>query len=493
MQCAKDLPRISPAMVSATILIIWILGNPGSATAAGMDEFLKNVLTWTQEERPRLMISRGAILAWIKDPTDFNSANPADYYWSSNSKVVVSPGTPVMRFPPRLNKERQLEYPGRLADSQYQLALTKDGFWGVIDTTQSNSFLDEADVLKIASVEPADSTDSQFGIFVGSAHQIYDTPSVWLSRGEIFHIVRSTPDFIDIDFNSDVANMKAKLADMGAAQSGVTTPSTFKLEFTAKFVDFRITGKLVPSASVRDWQTGRGNYTDIFNGAFASLWIPREAELQQGCSETIIKTKGEAEAKITGETSASVSAQILAWLQAKLSLSASAKGEVSKTIEQTVSQKTTARETLRLVNYKDPVNPETVFGVGTAQTCRDPLWRTVVVRTRDDARFIHSTFYSLSQSAPPISSSEDPIQKSLGSLAPGGNPWNIHDGTFRIRCFSQHLALENLAREQMEDSETPFYKVRAAIALTARLPAMTSSTVLFRFIGSDSDCSSSAN
>jgi hypothetical protein len=62
MQCAKDLPRISPAMVAATTLIIWILGNQGSATAAGMDEFLKNVLTRT------LMISRGAILAWIKNP-----------------------------------------------------------------------------------------------------------------------------------------------------------------------------------------------------------------------------------------------------------------------------------------------------------------------------------------------------------------------------------------------------------------------------------------
>lgn len=466
-----------------------------SDSTSRMDNFVTKTLNWTKEERPGLAISRGLVMAWLPDPSAFLPANPGDYYWNqSNRRIVVSPGVPLLIFPPRLDAERAANPGARISDKEYQLAVTQDGFWGIIDTFQRKSFLAEADLQRIADQEAELGPGSHFGILVGVTYQIPGPLPVTLSRGEVFRIVSDPSDRTMIDFDSDVANMRSKIADINAlarnAQSAV--PKQFPVDDdSAKYVDFRVTGTLVRDDLVKDWRSGSGNYSEIFHGSFSSLRWPNESQLGLSCDAKVtVKSASATEAKFAAGGGISIKADVLKYLGLHADLSAEAKTGLENNFEYAENIVPRDLENQSLIEYRDRGQPKTTYWVGTAQLCAAPAWKTLLIKTGGDKRFLHQTFYAIPDGkSPPVE--QDPAQKSLDALSPGGNPWNALDATFTIRCFSQAIYLEDLLLGQMGDSSTTLTAIRTAVALSTHMKIANSPRAVGRFIGSDSGCTGS--
>jgi hypothetical protein len=68
-----------------------------------MQDFITQAFDWKiPSERPHLMLSRGVVLAWLKDPSTFLPADNAQGFYSSGDRslVIVPPGTAFIAFPP---------------------------------------------------------------------------------------------------------------------------------------------------------------------------------------------------------------------------------------------------------------------------------------------------------------------------------------------------------------------------------------------------------
>ena len=484
----------SPSHLTAAFIAIMLaFASIGTAVASRMSDFVHNTLQWTGAERPSLAISRGLVLAWLPDPATFLPSNPGDYYWRTNERrLVVAPGVPLMLFPPRLDRTRAGGDRGRLSDPQYQLAVTQDGFWGVLDTSQSKSILIESDLRKIVDQESSRGPESQFGILVQTSYQIPGPLPVTLSRGEVFRITSdssSTP--MTIAFDSEIANMKSKLDDIAVLtkKNSMDIPSVFPIdENTMKYVDIRISGALVTTGLLKDWRAAAGHYEEIFSGSFSSLRVPDLAVVSRDCdSKTTIKSASDKEVALTGSAGVSISAKIFSYFETKADLSASGKDALKKTIDVETTVQPTVKEHRWLIEYQDRGQPATTYWVGTAQTCASPSWSTLITKVGDDERFLHSSFYSLVRDKAPALADDD-VQKKLGLLKPGGNPWSASDATFKIGCFAQALSLEDLSLAVMGDSSTPLYAIKSAIALSTNILSQNTPRSVGRFIGSDTSC-----
>ena len=488
-QSGQSLSRRNLAKVLTAILMV--CNCQRSALAGQMADFIHKTLQWTKDERPALGISRGLIMAWLPDPSTDLPHNPGSYYLNSaQQRMIVAPGVPLMIFPPRQPGSK--DDGTRLSGQEYQLAVTQDGFWGVIDTAQSNSLIIESDLRKIVDAEASRHSQSVFGIIVQTTFQMPGPLPVTLSRGEVFRITSESSDpNVTIDFNSDVVGISSKQSDIAdlAKKSATTVPTNFTIDpDQVKYIDIKISGSLVRDDLLKDWRSGQGHYEDIFNNAFSSLRWPNKFEIGQSCDTKVtIKSAADGSAEIKAEAGLSLPTKLASIIDAKFGLSVNGQASVKQSIDKTTTSQSVLTEKLSLIEYKERDRPETAFWVGTARTCAEPSWSTIVLKNASEERFLHSGFYDLPKDkAIPLNG--DQIQLLLNQIKPGGNPWDPASATFVISCFAQNLQLEDFSANRMQNRTVPLYQIKAALIVSSFLKIQNSSRSIGRFIGSDIPC-----
>jgi hypothetical protein len=138
----------------------------------GAVQFLDQLFDWGPGERPQIVISRGVILAWLPDPRQL-PRNPEAYFWHNAQRlIIVDPGTALLTFSPKTNLDNFRGTSGGNQDKNYVLAVTRDGFWGVLDMSNGLLFIDESDLRAMAK-EEAGSSSPQFGMWATSAANFY--------------------------------------------------------------------------------------------------------------------------------------------------------------------------------------------------------------------------------------------------------------------------------------------------------------------------------
>jgi hypothetical protein len=77
-------------LTNLAVIIGVIILAPQSSRAELMESFVKKAFCWqSPEERPHLMLSRGIVLAWLKDPSTFLPVNNAQGYYDGGDRSMV--------------------------------------------------------------------------------------------------------------------------------------------------------------------------------------------------------------------------------------------------------------------------------------------------------------------------------------------------------------------------------------------------------------------
>jgi hypothetical protein len=313
------------------IVGVTILGSQ-SSRAELMESFVKKAFYWQiPDERPHLMLSRGVVLAWLKDPSTFLPVNHEQGYYESGdrSMVIVPPGMFFIAFPPRT--KAYLKSGGRLTDTKFQLAVTRDGLWGIVNISSKDLFLDEPDLVKISAEEKDGEEFPKFGMLKSSYFEA--PPSVGdptrqsipagregassnyalLTRGEYFRVLEDTGEFMTIDFNGNLPALKKKRDSLASPQATYKVPSE-------QVASIRIVDVVGSSEKVASWSKGNANYEeDLFGRSFSNLRVPASAAVRFGCGETATLTQKDTNNKeIKAEFDSSAGGSFWAWLKATL-------------------------------------------------------------------------------------------------------------------------------------------------------------------------------
>jgi hypothetical protein len=322
--------RLFQCLIALGICMIAI---SGPANAELMEAFVTQVFNWKiPDERPHLLLSRGMVLAWLKDPSTFMPIDNAQGFYNSGDRslVIVPPGTALLAFPPRTSRGTELA--GRLRDVRYQLAVTRDGLWGVIDTGQRRLFLDEPDLAKIAAEEKDADDLPKFGMLKATAYTAtsvapasppaaapttaVDQP-IALTRGELFRILEEDGDQSVIDFNANVPVITSKFASAPAPRGKFSLPAN-------RTAPFRITNDIVPHEQMEQWRQGKAAYSRIFAVSFANLRVPALAKIRFGCGDAVTLTRKDASNRdIKAGFEVSVGGSFWTWVKAGLNSSGS--------------------------------------------------------------------------------------------------------------------------------------------------------------------------
>jgi hypothetical protein len=219
------------------------------------------------------------ILAWLPDPRQL-PRNPEAYFWHNAQRlIIVDPGTALLTFSPKTNLDNFRGTSGGNQDKNYVLAVTRDGFWGVLDMSNGLLFIDESDLRAMAK-EEAGSSSPQFGMWATSAANFYTEVSnrkvlLGLTRGEVFRIISDDGNNTVIDFGGSVPSVMGKQSvlrkeykDIDAGLTKFTIPDT-----EGSFTAIQVSDDLVPDRDLDAWRNERGDYQDIFSDTFGDLRV----------------------------------------------------------------------------------------------------------------------------------------------------------------------------------------------------------------------------
>ncbi len=153
---------------------------------------------------------------------------------------------------------------------QSQLAVTRDGLWGVIDTAQRRLFFDEPDLIKLSIEEQVGDEFPKFGmlkvmVYTASlaAAKPPSTPtsptatapdgqpqpiSLPLTRGEVFRILGDDGANSTIDLNGKLMAATSKPDSPGSSWT-FAIPSN-------RIAAFRVIDDIVPHDQVDQWRQG---------------------------------------------------------------------------------------------------------------------------------------------------------------------------------------------------------------------------------------------
>jgi hypothetical protein len=446
--------------------------------------FLSDVFSWkVPEDRPRLIISKGVVLAWLTDPATFlPTPNPRSFYENGNRPLVIVPaGKAIIAFPPRTSNAASVKLGQRLTDKQYQLAVTEDGKWGVIDLNRTTRFFDEPVLWKYSTEEAQfvvpvnpDQDVPTFGMWNGLALPFDATAShdqsVGLTSGDTFRILQFEGDQAVVDFKSSLRDIQSKRGDIeGAAKKiGAQPADTFRIP-SSGVVQFQINDTLVPHDKLDDWRHGNANYLDIFRHAFSNVRIPSGTTMTAGCGVTTnFTTNDSRELGLSATGEQSLGGTWFGLLTAKVSFSESATKQIKSTSGTSFTAKSFLRRRLYPVEFHSPDGKDEFFWAGTATTCSKAKqnWTTIMVRQGDTEYFLDKEFYPWATATEVEPAALDlPSNDPLGAVMPGGDPLDRQRGVFVVKCAPQENALEAAATTAMHDS--PPYAVLIAIALAS--------------------------
>jgi hypothetical protein len=358
------------------------------------------------------------------------------------------------------------------------LAVTRDGFWGIIDTAKERLFLDEPDLVKMSAEEKDGDDFPKFGMLTSTAYTAKPptpapsstsaspagvtpddrSPSIPLTRGEIFRILEDNGENLTIDFNSKFADHAPKPGS--PAQPQLTVPSS-------RVASFRLSGEIVPREQLDQWRRGSAEYSVIFGSSFANLRVPALAIVRFGCGETTTLTQKNASNKeIKAGFEAGAGGSFWTWLKAKIDISGSISGQSSTAAESSFTDKSLRHGTMSPIEYRNGGGKDELFWAGNVQTCHStPNWQTIAVRSGGEDHYLHNEMYQLGDDGKesPVGSMQNPTQPKLDGIEPGGNPFDTIQGIYKPKCFLQALNFQQLALQAMS-AELP-YRIYVAIAI----------------------------
>jgi hypothetical protein len=422
------------------------------------------------------MMSRGTIMAWIPDPSVINPADTEDYYLNSARRlIVVPPGTALMVFPHNSLPDPAVDRIESARTDHYWLAVTKNGFWGIIEVATSggnaNLLIGEIGLKAIAQQEANTSDSSYIGMLSSAAA---DGPTanassgnpIGLTRGELFRVVSDDGSQSTIDFGGLIAS----LFDRGAKIPANIRSNTYLIddsnEDSDSILHIQVFGPLVPAEDLSDWEAGHGDYYDIFNKTFADLRIPGAGYVEIPCGTTITtEYEQSTAAAIDASVSFDPSGHWLDDVIGNLNLAASGSSDFKDSLSKASETISLISEDLYPAEYRAPSGDQSEdFWVGTASTCKleSPIRSLVVVDP--DPQFLHFELDGISKSTNGyIPAGASLTQPDLNSMI-GGDPI-LPNGTVFAKCMAQLIALQRLAQQTMNGLQD--YEFQAAIALAS--------------------------
>ena len=467
-----------------------------------MATFLKRQTDFiSKDDRPQLLISRGTIIAWIPDPFKLPKSF-ANYMDEGDTPLVaVRPGMAMMAFPPRLECSFRRKFsftcppdPGtdRGRDPNYVLVLTADGFWGVLDRTQSAAVLDEKDLIPMAQAERA--AKAEFYVakrqIVNVPYAAGETNKYFLPLGQVLRAAdasactNSKEGQLCVNFDIKSPTFESSRNQLAKTASAARVKPFDALQVPEEQIrPVKLLDTIVPNTAADAWFGGTGGYEDILmRGAFNSLRLAdREPKTAQCGTEWFSVTaldesvKGEFEAKARAGIGVSgTSAEIAA------KVAAAVKAMTEKTEKTTI---TLAIEPLLWpIDLTDKNGEASSFWVGRAKTCSsgEQTVATIMVSNlppilEANATFLQTNFRQVAESIMKSETDKQAVESQLTNLKtqldplkavkPGGNPFDPSSGVTTFKCLSQALAFDDKVVELM-NSLTPV-QVRAAITLTS--------------------------
>ncbi len=458
--------------VAAILLpLIWSEARAESRDDVSLDEFTKLAFRWTgSEERPSLIMSKGTLLAWLRDPATYRGGTNPKWFFNSSperSMIIVPPGQYMMVFPPRRPVVERTRS-DRIQSSRYWLAVTLDGFWGVFDHDATNLYLNESDIQKYLAAEIGPS--GELTTFVMGATTTFPFPDGLgaLTRGETAHELSRLGGDVVISFDSAFRDMTDKQRQLNerARTSGHPAPTSFHVDEGA-VVPIRVSD-VVPPEKLTAWASGNLNYKETFESNFSSIRIPLGTSIPFGCGETrkiYTKRESDVSGEVTGEIGAGGS--VMTWMTAKLGLSFSAKQDLKKFSENTFEDTSTTSRIYYPVELRQPDGTKALFFAGVARTCAAKRnWHTLVIDRGDKKNWLHSEFWELDKDGKEPEAYSHPTSVRLNAIVPGGDPFSEARGNILARCFRQEQAFEKIAGEEM--GEAVAAKVAIAIATVSQ-------------------------
>jgi hypothetical protein len=465
-------------------IVLIISATAAGARAASIDDFIKETFAWGAGERPKLIMSRGALIAWVQDPTTSPSiGNPRQFFESGESRiVVVPPGKALILFPPRIKSSK---YKARASRQSHQLAVTEDGIWGIFNLSNPSLFLDEADLQKLARDE-RDKKDGfeTFAMWVSTGVDIDLSAAgdgsfrVGFTRGEIIRILKREAEQAQFDLNAPLMLFEKKRDEIAAKakKENIKTPLSWKLTFDPNQLRlFQILDSLVPPEQLDAWISAAGysgsvfSYQELFERSFASIRVPEDVETSDGiCGETLKEAQKkslDASATERGEISGKWS--LWSWFSTSASISAEGKQGFMKAIEKSSERTSWIQRRLHAVEVRAPNAQTTVIFAGRARTCKaTPDWWTLIAITKEGEEFLHTEFAQMNREGVLPPNPTDPTKPQLAALKPGGNPFQEAEGVIVPQCFAQMLQFQRLAENRLADAKPA--AVRATIALAIK-------------------------
>jgi hypothetical protein len=488
------------------LAIAFGLASTGEKTwAEPMAPFVQQVFDWTDtSSRPEINVSRGTVMAWLKDPATIMPVNNArEYYlYGDRTVVIVPPGTAFITFPPWSgNDARKVKTSSRPTSDQYRLAVTRDGMWGIVDTgpRARRLFLAEGDLRRLAAAETSE-RETQVGMMVMSGYDLTagqggasPAKPVTLTRGELFRIVRDDGGDLSIDFKGDNPLISEKFQGPDRSRPPNVPDATYTIPRDQVRV-IQITDDIVPSPEYKAWTEGSARYSVIFDATFANLRVPSDSTLTFGCGDKMTLTfKQSLDGKVRATAETSFGADFWTWFKVKFAVSGEIEDARSKELVTTSNDTSIRRRLLRPVEYRGASASDEMFWVGEAETCKaSPNWRTIEVRATGTngavaEMFLHNEMYQLKDTGEEPAHPENPTEPRLDALKPGGNPFDRIRGVYFPKCFLQALKFESFVTPLWSDAKP--YHVRAAIAM-ATSPQLGTSDLTQFF--NDRSCASSA-
>jgi hypothetical protein len=476
----------------ALILLATLIALGGSfdARAGRMDTFVDNVFNWRVGERPKLIMSLGTVMVWVRDPTDSLPIDSPEQFYNARATrtlVLLPPGSMLIVFPPRrpenwrsflgfLGKGTPPE--GRLKSERYMLAVSEQGLWGVFDAQGGNQnlFVDEPVLQCLAGEEMRDGV-AGLGVVAASALNPELTTAggtplpIGLSRGEMVRVLDDSGQSLTVDANGACNPLKstgAKIAGW-AKQNNVTPPAKFSLPSDkSQVATAHIVDTFVNRNDVAAWQTGKDedgffSYENkIFNRSFASVRIPNSDPLEVRCNDTT---------ETTSKTSSDFTSKAGAALGIDAPLLRVATGSLKTSFDATFARVTSTSDTskdvahnaeeLRLVEYRQANNQSSAFWIGRARTCesRAGNWYSLVTVWNGAQDFLHAELGDPFTSGQPEAAAT--VFEKEAARIDGGSPFNTRSGSLTPVCFKQLVNFDAVVQQFEDPQRLP--RMRAAL------------------------------